>query len=301
MEPMNKFLNAHKNEFKSFIDNICNVPSEMPLHEPSLSYSTPLQIYRRLPSRSKEGFLSLPYHIDRPRNSAMLVKLWLDHAQNVARADGPSLTGDLARFHDLCLRLRQRTQGCYNRIERLERRGSSFVQKWIHIAERMERFPAEFWIKQRAITPNATNSMVLPLSQPPPPPRHAARDVPTHSRPLALRSSSEWSIRRRAQAYSEASEDEPNGGSAGDCSNGVGTPNVDDSVESSSDIDTTSSNRQKEKKKLRLPFGKDGFARKRDSKEKGEEMVRKHGAKEAEKDGRRGEKREREMSTSTLR
>ncbi|KAB8416419.1 hypothetical protein FH972_024938 [Carpinus fangiana] len=152
MEPMNKFLNAHRQQFKSFIDTICDVPHSTPLHAKSPSYSTPLQIYGRLKGPTREGFLTLPYHIDRSRNLASLVNLWLN---NYNRSMVPSsghlraLSGDLARFHELCLSLRQRTNACYERVERAERHTSSLTQKWVSIAERMEIAPSEFWIKQR--------------------------------------------------------------------------------------------------------------------------------------------------------
>lgn len=153
MEPMNKFLNAHRQQFKDFIDSICNVDLNTPLHSKSPTYSTPLQIYSRLSGPTREGFLSLPHHIDRSRNLATLVDLWLDNYNRTATAGSQviprKLEGDLGRFHELCLGLRQRTNACYERVERAERHSSSLSHEWVSIAERMEVAPSEFWIKQR--------------------------------------------------------------------------------------------------------------------------------------------------------
>jgi GTPase-activator protein for Ras-like GTPase/C2 domain len=136
MEPMNAFLTSHRQDFKNFLDNICSInpgsASQTPMPP---SYSTPLAILNRLPSTSKEGFPSLPYLIDHARNHAALVTLWLGHAKevNILEAEG-----DMKRFHQLCLALRQRTEDCLARAERAERPTSVLDYKWDALVEELE-------------------------------------------------------------------------------------------------------------------------------------------------------------------
>ncbi|KAF2492343.1 hypothetical protein BU16DRAFT_110923 [Lophium mytilinum] len=138
MEPMNTFLSSHRQEFKSYIDNICSISSASSALSPiPPSYSTPLAILQRLPPTSREGFPSLPYLIDHARNFAALVDLWLNNtvssAHNIQQSDG-----DLLRFHDICTSLHQRTADCLNRAERAERPCSSLSVKWEELVEQLE-------------------------------------------------------------------------------------------------------------------------------------------------------------------
>ncbi|KAK7634957.1 hypothetical protein IWX47DRAFT_783214 [Phyllosticta citricarpa] len=138
MEPMNAFLNNHRQEFKDFIDNVCAISPNTSLQTPiPPSYSTPLAILQRLPPTSREGFPSLPYLIDHARNFAELVQLWLDHAgdlaENLAQEDG-----DLGKFHNICVTLNARTRDCLERAERAERPSSNLSVKWEELVEQLE-------------------------------------------------------------------------------------------------------------------------------------------------------------------
>ncbi|KAH0560012.1 hypothetical protein GP486_003465 [Trichoglossum hirsutum] len=130
MEPMNRFLTAHRQQFKEFIDTICSVSPE---HDISSmippSYATPITILARLPPTSREGFPSLPYLIDHARAFAALVTLWLDC---VARGSSHhTMSGDILRFHELCVGLQQRTKECLAKAEQADRPSgpSSFKQE----------------------------------------------------------------------------------------------------------------------------------------------------------------------------
>ncbi|KAF2748322.1 hypothetical protein M011DRAFT_457661 [Sporormia fimetaria CBS 119925] len=138
MEPMNAFLTTHRQEFKTYLDNICSISSSTST-QPSIppSYSTPLAILQRLPPTSREGFPSLPYLVDHARNFAALVKLWLDNtessAPNIQTGDG-----DLLHFHNICVSLRERTNDCLNRAERAERPNSSLEVKWEELIDQFQ-------------------------------------------------------------------------------------------------------------------------------------------------------------------
>jgi len=137
MEPMNAFLGTYRQGFKAFIDNICCInSSDSPQSPIPPSYSTPLLILQRLPPTSREGFPSLPYLIDHARNFASLVNLWLDHcgllANNIHGGDR-----DLLQFHQLCQRLRQRTEDCLAKAERAERPSSVLSTKWDEVVEQL--------------------------------------------------------------------------------------------------------------------------------------------------------------------
>ncbi|KAK7732160.1 GTPase activating factor [Botryosphaeria dothidea] len=138
MEPMNSFLNGHRQEFKNFIDNVCSIsPTASTVSPIPPSYSTPLAILQRLPPTSREGFPSLPYLIDHARNFAELVQLWLDNtgelAENLAQEEG-----DLAKFHNICVALNARTRDCLERAERAERPSSTLSVKWEELVEQLE-------------------------------------------------------------------------------------------------------------------------------------------------------------------
>ncbi|KAF2201406.1 hypothetical protein GQ43DRAFT_38085 [Delitschia confertaspora ATCC 74209] len=138
MEPMNTFLSSHRQEFKTYIDNICAISSTASTLPPiPPSYSTPLAILQRLPPTSREGFPSLPYLVDHARNFAALVDLWLDNTTNSAR-NIKTTDGDLLRFHNICVNLHERTNDCLNRAERAERPSSSLSIKWEELVEQLQ-------------------------------------------------------------------------------------------------------------------------------------------------------------------
>jgi hypothetical protein len=138
MEPMNAFLSTHRQEFKSYLDNICSISSMVSPSPPiPPSYSTPLAILQRLPPTSREGFPSLPYLVDHARNFAALVDLWLENTKTTA----PSIEttdGDLLKFHQICVTLKERTTDCLNRAERAERPSSSLSVKWEELVEQLQ-------------------------------------------------------------------------------------------------------------------------------------------------------------------
>lgn len=155
MEPMNTFLNSHRQEFKTYLDNICSI-SSMTSPAPPIppSYSTPLAILQRLPPTSREGFPSLPYLVDHARNFAALVDLWLENTKSTA----PSIEttdGDLLKFHQICVTLKERTTDCLNRAERAERPSSSLSVKWEELVEQLQG-SASFDSGRGAATKNKT-------------------------------------------------------------------------------------------------------------------------------------------------
>nr|POE54333.1 hypothetical protein CFP56_41272 [Quercus suber] len=161
MEPMNSFLNTHRDSFKMFIDDVCYVPapiaslshkastSASPAYAPgyfssetNLSYTTPMTIMQRLPPTSREGFPSLPYLIDQARAFADLVQLWLEAINpKPSPLDNPVATHtnpqrkmdilhavqgepDFAAFNDACEELNFKTLESLNRAERADPRPS---------------------------------------------------------------------------------------------------------------------------------------------------------------------------------
>jgi hypothetical protein len=138
MEPMNTFLTSHRQEFKTYLDNICSISSSTSPAPPiPPSYSTPLAILQRLPPTSREGFPSLPYLVDHARNFAALVDLWLDHTQTSA-PNIQATDGDLLKFHQICVSLHERTSDCLNRAERAERPSSTLSVKWEELVEQLQ-------------------------------------------------------------------------------------------------------------------------------------------------------------------
>ncbi|OTB09174.1 hypothetical protein M426DRAFT_51149 [Hypoxylon sp. CI-4A] len=117
MEPMNKFLIIHRQPFKDYIDQMCSIPSERNLASVPASYSTPVTILGRLSPISREGFPSLPYLIDHPRNYAALVKVWLETSHKSNAADPSDFDAELAEFHVICLHLQRRSDECLARME----------------------------------------------------------------------------------------------------------------------------------------------------------------------------------------
>ncbi|KAI0164491.1 Rho GTPase activation protein [Hypoxylon sp. FL1284] len=117
MEPMNKFLSVHRQPFKDYIDQICSIQSERNTTTILAAYSTPITICGRLSPMSREGFPSLPYLIDQPRNFAALVKLWLESSKKSTASDPSDFDAELAEFHLICVELQRRSDECFARIE----------------------------------------------------------------------------------------------------------------------------------------------------------------------------------------
>ena len=111
MEPMNKFLSASKMEFRTFIDEICAVPSKAPSKTVSPSYATPIQILGRLPASSREGFPSLPFLIDSAQRFADLASLWVHHGAGVIIQEDEDDKA-LLEFHGLCQDISRKTNAC---------------------------------------------------------------------------------------------------------------------------------------------------------------------------------------------
>lgn len=155
MSPMNTFLNSHRQAFKRFIDDVCNVTTDAQPPIPA-SYNIPYIIFQKSPMASREGFPSLPYLIDRAHSLASLVELWLEGVSSTG-SDGLAppgasnkLTGDLARFHDFCLGLHKQTRAAYRSADRAAGTSASPLNHaWSAIAQRMELVPEDFWVKQR--------------------------------------------------------------------------------------------------------------------------------------------------------
>jgi hypothetical protein len=143
MEPMNRFLQASRPEFKAFVDQICSVPSERPNQAVSASYATPIQILARLPATSREGFPSLPFLIDSAKSFANLASLWLRKCPSDIEA---KLDKDpaLRRFHELCKGIRQRTQNCLESAEAAERPSGELEPQWKRLLEERERSATDY-------------------------------------------------------------------------------------------------------------------------------------------------------------
>lgn len=118
MEPMNRFLTAQRQAFKDFLDAVCAIPAERTKMTLQASYSTPVAIMGRLSPLAREGFPSLPYLLDPGRNFAALVKLWMD-AHSITASASKVYTGDLLKFHTMCVDLHRRATACYSQIETL--------------------------------------------------------------------------------------------------------------------------------------------------------------------------------------
>ncbi|KAI5284261.1 hypothetical protein KEM52_002985 [Ascosphaera acerosa] len=138
MEPMNKFIMYHRHEYKDFVDEICAIPSERVPQTLNPSYATPIQILRRLPPTSREGFPSLPFLIDHPRSFALLVTLWLESAPEDV-ATNKDTEPVVLQFHELCLDLQKKTIECLNMAEQAEQPNGTHEIRWEEIAEQMEK------------------------------------------------------------------------------------------------------------------------------------------------------------------
>lgn len=137
MEPMNQFLNTHRQEFKSFVDAICGISPDRATSAIPPSYATPITILSRLPGTSREGFPSLPYLIDQARECAGLVTLWLE-ARNEIDSSIPR-SDELNRFDALCENSRRMTKDRLNLAEQADRPGGSMGPKWDDLVEQLER------------------------------------------------------------------------------------------------------------------------------------------------------------------
>jgi hypothetical protein len=184
---MNTFLSSHRHEFKNFLDNVCSIStSSMTLVPIPPSYSTPLAILTRLPPTSREGFPSLPYLVDHARNFAGLVTLWLDHAGQVGNIQDTD--GDLLKFHQTCISLRQRTEDCLARAERAERPSSSHSIKWEELVENLENGSA--YSRREHSRMNSASTSIAERSNP---------ESPTHGRALSIEMPPEPATRTRSK------------------------------------------------------------------------------------------------------
>ncbi|KAL8775089.1 MAG: hypothetical protein Q9209_000568 [Squamulea sp. 1 TL-2023] len=137
MEPMNGFLNTHRQEFKTFVDTICGISPVNATSPIPPSYATPITILGRLPGTSREGFPSLPYLIDQAKECAALVDLWLDRPQDL---DDPMyMSEELQSFDEMCKTLKEQAKHCVNRAEQAERRSGLLEPKWEELVEQMGR------------------------------------------------------------------------------------------------------------------------------------------------------------------
>lgn len=137
MEPMNQFLNSHRQEFKEFVDAVCAISPDRSTSAIPPSYATPITILGRLPGTSREGFPSLPYLIDQARECAGLVNLWLDIRDDIETCN--PMSEELKRFDALCEQSRQKTKDCLNLAEQAERPSGSMEPKWEELVEQMAR------------------------------------------------------------------------------------------------------------------------------------------------------------------
>ena len=137
MEPMNVFLTTHRQEFKDFVDTICDISPDRATSAIPPSYATPITILGRLPDTSREGFPSLPYLIDQARECAGLIETWLKARQEI---DQNLLWSDeLRKFDALCEHLSQRAKDCRACAEQAERPSGTMEPKWEELAEQMGR------------------------------------------------------------------------------------------------------------------------------------------------------------------
>ncbi|KAK1147698.1 GTPase activating factor [Aspergillus melleus] len=159
MEPMNKFLVGNRSEFKHFVDSICAIPADRPAPIVTPSYATPIQILGRLPHTSREGFPSLPFLIDHARSFANLIRIWLDVAHE-RLGDLEEIDPSIRKFHEVALRLQQRTRECLQKAESAERPSGNLEIKWEELVDSMER-SATFYDDSSKPTTPATETAVV--------------------------------------------------------------------------------------------------------------------------------------------
>ncbi|KAJ5232080.1 hypothetical protein N7468_005036 [Penicillium chermesinum] len=138
MEPMNKFLIGNRVEFKKFVDDICDIPANGLSSVPTPSYTTPIQIFGRLPILSREGFPSLPFLLDQARCFANLVHIWLEVVPERLN-EMNEIDPCLSKFHELALQLQERTEDCVDEAEQAERPNGNLEAKWEELVDSMER------------------------------------------------------------------------------------------------------------------------------------------------------------------
>lgn len=155
MEPMNQFINAHRQEFKDFVDTICDISPDRATSAIPPSYATPITILGRLPSTIREGFPSLPYLIDQARESARLVNLWLEARNNIET--GSPTSDELKRFDALCEQLHQKSRDRLNQTEQPGRANTSMGSSWNELEEQKES-------KARISSPTGDSSMQKPTN-----------------------------------------------------------------------------------------------------------------------------------------
>ncbi|KAL8910807.1 MAG: hypothetical protein Q9171_003943 [Xanthocarpia ochracea] len=137
MEPMNNFLNTHRQEFKTFVDTICGISPGQGTSPIPPSYATPITILGRLPGTSREGFPSLPYLIDQAKECAALVDLWIDRPHDL---DDPiHMSEELQSFNNMCETLKEKAKRCVSRAEQAERPSGLLEPKWEELVEQMGR------------------------------------------------------------------------------------------------------------------------------------------------------------------
>ncbi|RYP04323.1 hypothetical protein DL764_004516 [Monosporascus ibericus] len=138
MEPMNKFLTAHRQSFKDFIDQLCSISGERNILPVPASYSTPTTILSRLGPLSREGSPSLPYLVDQARNYAALVKLWLESSRT-KNNNNFTYEGELAEFNNTCIALQSRSDECLARIESLRNEEPTSLATADELAEALDK------------------------------------------------------------------------------------------------------------------------------------------------------------------
>lgn len=138
MEPMNKFLVGNRADFKQFVDHICNIAADRPAPIVTPSYTTPVQILGRLPATSREGFPSLPFLIDHARCYAHLIRVWLDIVPS-RMSELEEVDPFLTKFHELALKLQERTEEVLRQAEQAEWPNGSLEVKWEELVDSMER------------------------------------------------------------------------------------------------------------------------------------------------------------------
>lgn len=138
MEPMNRFLLGNRIEFKQFVDSVCAIPADRPAPIVTPSYATPIQIQGRLSLASREGFPSLPFLLDQSRDFANLIRIWLECAPN-RLAEVEELDSAVQDFHELAVRLHERTKECLDRAEEAERPSATLFDKWEDLVTSMEQ------------------------------------------------------------------------------------------------------------------------------------------------------------------
>ncbi|MCJ1312144.1 hypothetical protein MMC25_005818 [Agyrium rufum] len=137
MTPMNDFLSRHREDFRDFVDGICSINQERTTLSIPPAYATPITIAARLPPTSREGFLSLPYLLDRQRDLAVLVATWEEGRIERGIMSGES--EELRTFDDLCRHLHQKTKECLTMAESAERPSGVLESRWEELVQQMNR------------------------------------------------------------------------------------------------------------------------------------------------------------------